>query len=325
MGNLEIAMDSFDAKDLGSVQRIFRAKYKLDEPGFISHITQRAAGNDPLFMEDEDYLTMLSLFKECSQKYNLVFYALCLMQNHVHILIEPQEKNIAAAMHSIFSRYAAKFNRKYQRRGHLFSGRYRQAVCLDNSYLLTASVYIHLNPVRSGLTEKAIAYKWSSCRLYCVNETVSSFVNPEPVLRLIDEELPKAKDEYSRILDGGLETSVDSTLEQEGTIEKFSIQLAGLFPKLFQRIAGQQLTGQQAGQNQNVLDIIQLETLLHEAQFHKTSRSYENKQIRRYVIEQLLARGFKKHEIAERLGISRRTVYNVLSSDIPISRRAHFV
>jgi len=31
------------------VQSVFRARYKLNQPGLISHITQRAAGGEPLF------------------------------------------------------------------------------------------------------------------------------------------------------------------------------------------------------------------------------------------------------------------------------------
>ena len=141
-------MDLQDVIAQCGVQRVFRARYKVDEPGFVSHITQRAAGGEPLFVEENDYLTMLGLLKESSQKFQICYYALCLMPNHIHILLDPQERNLAEAMQSIFSRYAARFNRKYERRGHLFGGPYRQSICLDNTYLLTASVYIHLNPVK---------------------------------------------------------------------------------------------------------------------------------------------------------------------------------
>ena len=40
--------------------------------------------------------------------------------------------------------------RVYERKGHLFGGPYRQAVCLDDSYLLAVSLYIHLNPVKAA-------------------------------------------------------------------------------------------------------------------------------------------------------------------------------
>lgn len=310
-------MDAFEAIDIGNKQRVFRAKYKLNQAGVISHITQRAAGKEPLFLENEDYVTMLSLFKECAERFNVSFYALCLMSNHTHILIEPQEKNLAEAMHGIFSRYALKFNRKYHRRGHLFGGRYRQAVCLDISYLLAASVYIHLNPVRAGVTERAIDYRWSSCQLYCREEETASFVYPVPVLRILNEDISKAKQDYSSILHGGQGAEPQNALEQEGAIEKFCIRLAGLFPQLFRRITEKSTQRQAAASSRDVLDITQLESLFQEAQLNKTSPRLENRRVRKYVMEQLLSRGFTKSEIAERFGLSRKTVYNILQTELP--------
>ena len=113
-------------------------------PGLVSHITQRAAGKEPLFLEDADRLYMLGLLKDISHKQSINVYAFCLMGNHVHILLSNQEENLYDAMRDLFSRYAMWFNKKYERKGHLFGGPYRQAVCLDDGYLVTASVYIHL-------------------------------------------------------------------------------------------------------------------------------------------------------------------------------------
>jgi transposase len=42
----------------------------------------------------------------------------------------------------------------------------------------------------------------------------------------------------------------------------------------------------------------------------------ESRKAKRYLIEQLIARGYKRGEIAERLGISRKTVYNMLKSTL---------
>ena len=70
------------------------------------------------------------------------------------------------AMRNLFSLYARVFNKKYKRRGHLFGGPYRQAVCLDDSYLLSVSLYIHANPVRAGIVGAPQDYRWSSIRLY---------------------------------------------------------------------------------------------------------------------------------------------------------------
>ena len=52
-------MDPLELIRDGKIKRYFRATRKLNAPNMVSHITQRAAGKEPLFLEDEDYLAML--------------------------------------------------------------------------------------------------------------------------------------------------------------------------------------------------------------------------------------------------------------------------
>lgn len=306
-------MDFRDLSALGGRQRVFRARAKVNEPGFISHITQRAAGKEPLFVEDGDYLTMLGLLKDVAERFEVTVLAMCLMPNHVHLLLKPSERNLSEAMQAVFSRYAKQFNRKYERRGHLFGGPYRQAVCLDNTYLLTASVYIHLNPVRAGLIHQAASYRWSSCGLYCrrAEDGAESFIDPGPVLSVIDSDLGQARQEYSRLVQSGRELQPENALEQEGVIEKFCNRLASVFPNLFARIGKKESLQDESGQ-----ELMELTTLEHKLEEFRqqSAKGPETRQARRYLIEQLLARGYKKTQIAERLGVSRQTVYDTLHS-----------
>ena len=306
-------MDFRDLSALGGRQRVFRARAKVNEPGFISHITQRTAGKEPLFLEDGDYLTMLGFFKEVAERFELQILALCLMPNHVHVLLQPSQRNLSEAMQAVFSRYAKQFNRKYERRGHLFGGPYRQAVCLDNTYLLTASVYIHLNPVRAGLVHQAASYRWSSCRLYCqrAEHGAESFVDPEPVLSVIDPDMGQARQEYSRLVQSGSDLQPENAFEQEGAIEKFCNRLASVFPNLFARIGRKKSLQDESGQE--LMELTTLEQEL-EAFRQQNAKGPETRQARRYLVEQLLARGYKKTQIAERLGVSRQTVYDTLRS-----------
>ena len=180
-------MDPLDLIETGKISRFFRATRKLDSPGIVSHITQRAAGKEPLFLENADYLFMLWLLKEIAQNYSLKIYSFCLMPNHIHLLLSPEKKNLFDAMRDLFSRYAMKFNRKYERKGHLFGGPYRQAVCFDDNYLLAASLYIHLNPVKASIVADPIEYRWSSIGLYCNENVPKSFVDPYLILNLLSQ------------------------------------------------------------------------------------------------------------------------------------------
>jgi len=305
-------MESLDEIYSGRLKRFFRATKKLNAPGLISHITQRSAGREPMFIEDDDYLYMIGLLKEVCEARALSVFAFCLMPNHQHILMSPQEENLYDAMRDLFSRYVMRFNLKYERKGHLVSGPYRQAVCFDDSYLLAASLYIHMNPVKAGLSENVGEYRWTSSRLYIAPDAPPSFIDPSFVLEILSKDKEIAINKYWMLLTnaGGLEA--DHVLEQEDAIERFRRSLAEAFPKLFRLISKRNLSAARAGMDLLSADALEEEiAAAQKASFYSTP---ESRKARRYLIEQMAARGFAKVEIANQLGISRKTLYNLLKS-----------
>ena len=303
-------MDALDYMSEGKLKRFFRATRKLNAPGLISHLTQRSAGREPMFVEDDDYLYMMGLMKDIADSYCLNIYAVCLMPNHMHILMSPDEQNLYDAMRDLFSRYVARFNFKYERKGHLVGGPYRQAVCFDDTYLLAASLYIHINPVKAGLAETVSDYRWTSSRLYCDPDAPVSFVDPGFVLGILSENNADAKERYRMLLRnaGGLEAG--HVLEQEDSIERFRKRLVKIFPKLFGQINDKNQTAANAGK-----DLISLDAMneqIHAVRSGAYQSAPESRKAKKYLIEQMMARGFTKVEIATQLGVSRKTVYNLL-------------
>ncbi len=306
-------MDAIDLIKEGRIKRYFRATRKLNTAGLVSHITQRAAGKEPLFLEDNDYLLMIGLLKQIAEKYRIEVYTFCMMPNHIHLLFRPEEGNLYDAMRDIFSQYAVRFNHKYERKGHLFGGPYRQAVCLDDTYLIAASLYIHWNPVRAGLVSDPLRYRWSSCRLYCDDNAPMSFVKPGFILGLLSGEEGKRKKKYNLMLNRSNVLEPGHVLEQEDAIERFRHRLSSLFPLLFRWIANKKEVARTSG-----LDLLDVELLEQEIEDLRkgccSARKPENRKARKYLIEQLVARGYARGEIAERLGVSRKTVYNILKT-----------
>ena len=296
----------------GKIKRYFRATRKLNAPNMVSHITQRAAGKEPLFLEDGDYLAMLGFLKEIANSCMLRIYAFCLMPNHIHLLLSPEEENLYDAMRDLFSRYAMKFNRKYERKGHLFAGPYRQSVCLDDSYLLAASLYIHLNPVKANLSPDPQTYRWSSCRLYYEDNAPKSFINPDFILSLLSGSEIDNKAKYRVMLNQGSEPETGNVLEQEDAIERFQSKLFSMFPSIFKMVGKKrQLVGLLGVDD--ILTMEQIEKQIETVGNENNSRP-ESRKARKYLIEQLISRGYKRAEIAERLGVSRKTVYNLLKA-----------
>jgi putative transposase len=305
-------MDHADIIAAARRQRLFRARSKLTQAGFFSHITQRAAGKEPLFVEDSDRLAFLSIFKETALAFDVEVQAFCLMTNHVHILLRPREQNLEKAMHSLFSRYAVHFNRKYQRRGHLFGGAYRQAVCLDATYLLAASAYIHLNPVKAGLSTTPEEYRWSSCSLYLEDSHRKSFVDPSPVLSLFRQSGKDARASYARLLCHGTQTELDNAMESGGAIERLCSKLKALCPDILALLQGPR--DKKESPDPKLTEIVDLETQIESMRAVRRMLNPHTRQARKHLVEQLVSRGFTHNDIAERLAISRKTVHNILFS-----------
>lgn len=131
-------------------------------PGEPHHVVQRGARRMSTFFRDLDYALYLDLLAEAAEQRGLAVWAYCLMPNHVHLVVVPEtERALAAAMRSVHRRYALIINRRFRWSGHLWQERFH-SFPMDNDYCRRAIRYVHLNPVRSGLVNRARDWPWSS-------------------------------------------------------------------------------------------------------------------------------------------------------------------
>ena len=136
--------------------------------GNTYHIMARGVGRQIIFEEDADKALLYRYLKEGIDKSNadglsIEVFAWCFMDNHVHLLARGELNRISAWLQSAESRYARYFNRKYDRSGTLFQGRFVSVPVSDDAQLLTVLRYIHRNPLELGCF---LAYRWSSYREY---------------------------------------------------------------------------------------------------------------------------------------------------------------
>jgi putative transposase len=144
--------------------------------------------------------------------------------------LRQSEANLDEAMRELFARYAQRHNKKYERKGHLFGGPYRQAVCLDEAYAITVSLYIHLNPVRAGLADQPREYRWSSCRLFTDSSDTPSFVLSENILQMLSSDSQEAKDLYREMLEEGRRLKMGEVLEDQRAIHDLQWAMTKVIP-----------------------------------------------------------------------------------------------
>ena len=132
--------------------------------GFPHHITQRGNRRQKVFFSESDYQRYLDLLRSHSKLFSLDIESYCLMPNHVHLILVPHKKdNLALAVGRTHQKYTSIVNKRENWRGYLWQGRFSSFI-LDEKYLLAATRYILLNPVKAGIVEKPWDYRWSSAR-----------------------------------------------------------------------------------------------------------------------------------------------------------------
>ena len=137
----------------------------------IYHVMLRGINRQNIFEDEEDYRRFLMILFQMvcpvdEKGYPLpsrcIFYAYCLMPNHVHLLVREASDNLPDVVKRIGGSYAQYFNKKYQHFGHLFQDRFKSEPVNDNAYFFTLLRYIHQNPIAAGLCNDVESYEWSS-------------------------------------------------------------------------------------------------------------------------------------------------------------------
>ena len=132
-------------------------------PDVAVHVVQRGINRASCFRADADYLVYLSNLRLLSSKHGCAIHAYCLMTNHVHLLLTPRTADACTKMmRDLGQRYVPYFNRKHERTGTLWEGRFRSCLVESARYVLACYRYIELNPVRAKMVEQPASYSWSS-------------------------------------------------------------------------------------------------------------------------------------------------------------------
>ena len=108
----------------------------------------------------------LALLDKAKKDFGLLVPAYALMTNHIHLYLVTPRANLSEAMFALNNDYSHYFNKRHGKTGHLFEGRYKYKLIQNDPYSLALARYIHLNPVKAGLSKTPEEYAWSSAAQY---------------------------------------------------------------------------------------------------------------------------------------------------------------
>lgn len=156
---------------------------RLEYAGAVYHVTARGNDRSVIFHTEEDRVHLLEVLAVMMERYAVVLHAYVLMNNHFHLVVRTRYANLSRFMHDVNTGFSVWTNKRNQRTGHVFEGRFKAIVMQEEGYLRSVSAYVHLNPVRvKGWKGRPVAerlerirrYPWSSYGTYTRRVAVGS-------------------------------------------------------------------------------------------------------------------------------------------------------
>ncbi|MCU1381753.1 MAG: transposase [Acidobacteria bacterium] len=105
---------------------------RLFVPGTCYHVINRGLNRGTIFSEDIDHEWFIFLLERAAARNDVSVHSFVLMDNHYHLMATPHSATaLPRTMKAVGHRYAGYYNRKHQRIGTIWNGRYRAIAILD--------------------------------------------------------------------------------------------------------------------------------------------------------------------------------------------------
>jgi putative transposase len=187
---------------------------RLALPGYPHHVIQRGNNRQPIVLDEADRKMLYSLWLEESQRHKVAVNAYVLLDNHFHLLLTPpSEEAMSLMMQSVGRSYVRYFNKRHNRTGTLWEGRYKSSVLDSEAYLLTCMSYIDLNPVRAGLVEAPENFNWSSYK-HLIGQKIDKLVTPHALYWGLGNTPFSREAAYAEFVSSGLSATIQKDLTE---------------------------------------------------------------------------------------------------------------
>jgi REP-associated tyrosine transposase len=146
-------------------------------PGISSHVYHRGNNRMTIFQEAIDCEIFLTMLEDAANRHGTSVHAFVIMTTHFHLIATPSsEISLASTMKQLGERYTNYYNRRHNRTGTIWDGRYRAKHLLEERYWLTCLRYVEQNPVRARMVRSPATYRWSSYGVHALGHAIEWLV-----------------------------------------------------------------------------------------------------------------------------------------------------
>jgi REP element-mobilizing transposase RayT len=180
-------------------------------PGFSYHVMARGNARRDVFLDDHDRVDFLRRLDRIATARGWGCVAYCLMGTHFHLAVQTRQADLHDGMRDLLGRYAWSLNRRHDDVGHLFRDRYRAVVIERDGQMEATIVYILRNPVKAGLVDDALDWRWSNCATLMGHRRrqTTSALDQISALEYFSQNTTRAREHLRALLVGDTDVLVD--------------------------------------------------------------------------------------------------------------------
>ncbi|MGK2858630.1 MAG: transposase, partial [Thermoanaerobaculia bacterium] len=157
---------------------------RIEFPGAVYHVTSRGNDRRNIFVDDDDRRQFLELLAEVVRRFAWIITGYTMLDNHFHLVLETPGPTLSRGMQWLNGSYAAWFNRRHKRWGHLFGDRFHAFLVEKEAYYLELLRYVVLNPVRAKMVDRPEQHAWSSYRATAGYESAPDWLKVDEIALL---------------------------------------------------------------------------------------------------------------------------------------------
>jgi putative transposase len=176
---------------------------RLDIPDGTLHVWNRGVNRADIVFDDADRERFVNLLPEVVRRFGWIIHEFMLMTNHFHLVVSTPYPTLSRGMKWLEQKFAQQINRRHDRVGPLFQGRFKSQLVEKGTYLLGLLRYVALNPVRAKMVQRPEEYRWSSYRWLAGFETAPEWFKPGPVLDQFGPDVESQLREFRKFVDAG--------------------------------------------------------------------------------------------------------------------------
>ena len=168
----------------------------------VYHVYQRGSQRQRIFDGKAHVIFYLDRLDRLARRYKVRIHAFCLMDNHVHFMLEPERKGgVSRMMQHLQSYHARYMNGLRHTDGHLWRNHFEAKHIASSAQYQATLLYIEKNPVVAGMCQQAHRYAFSSAVAHTENQPIYTLARHEREAQ-VKLYLPRWRKEFAIAAEG---------------------------------------------------------------------------------------------------------------------------